>query len=104
MQLRRIGIRFATLADDNFYPVTLEDLRQAERRKDPGRLAELTAIREERFELMERLAQLPGDMIPLYADHDGSCRRPRIPRAMQKARIKGAVVGIEAVTPEGLKT
>src|SRR5829696_2708886 len=38
VELRRLGIRFATLADDNFYPVTLEDLRQAARRKDQRRL------------------------------------------------------------------
>ena len=34
VELRRRGFRFIALADDNFYPVTLEDLRMAERRKD----------------------------------------------------------------------
>jgi radical SAM superfamily enzyme YgiQ (UPF0313 family) len=103
VQLRRMGIRFATLADDNFYPVTLEDLRQAERRKDPRRLAELTAIRAERFELMERLAQLPDDMILFTQITMEAAEDPAFLRAMQRARIKGTVVGIEAVTPEGLK-
>ena len=32
VQLRRMGFRFIALADDNFYPVTLEDLSMAARR------------------------------------------------------------------------
>ena len=34
VELRRRGFRFIALADDNFYPVTLEDLAQARRRAD----------------------------------------------------------------------
>ena len=34
VELRRLGFRFIALADDNFYPVTLEDLEQAARRAD----------------------------------------------------------------------
>src|SRR5688572_4034111 len=49
VELRRRGFRFIALADDNFYPVTLEDLRMASRRKDPAQLERLTAIRRERF-------------------------------------------------------
>ena len=33
VDLRRIGFRFIALADDNFYPVTLTDLRLARRAK-----------------------------------------------------------------------
>ena len=33
VQLRRMGYRFILLADDNFYPVTLEDIAAAERQK-----------------------------------------------------------------------
>ena len=51
------------------------------RRRAGGRTrrtcSELEAIRKERFELMERLADLPDDMMPLYADHDGGRRRHR---------------------------
>ena len=31
VQLRRLGFRFIALADDNFYPVTLTDIRLAEK-------------------------------------------------------------------------
>lgn len=103
VELRRLGFRFVALADDNFYPVTLEDLQQAERRADHARLNQLKALRAERFELMERLAKMPGDMnfftqITMEAAED-----PEFLDAMRKARIKGALVGIESVTPEGLK-
>jgi radical SAM superfamily enzyme YgiQ (UPF0313 family) len=101
--LRRLGFRFIALADDNFYPVTLTDLRQARDQGNLAKLEELTAIREERFQLMEELAKLPKDMvfftqITMEAGEDGAYLD-----AMRKANIKGALVGVEAVTPEGLK-
>ena len=103
VELRRMGFRFIALADDNFYPVTLEDLAVAARRKDPQRLRELEAIRAERFELMTQLARLPTDLnfytqITMEAAED-----LEFLKAMRQARIRGALVGIESVTPEGLK-
>ncbi len=103
VNLRRIGFRFIALADDNFYPVTLTDLRLAREQNNLARLEELTAIRAERFQLMEELAKLPRDMvfftqITMEAAEDGDYLD-----AMRKANIKGALVGVEAVTPEGLK-
>src|SRR4026208_1875268 len=63
VELRRRGFRFIALADDNFYPVALADLAMAERQGNTARLEQLRATRAERFELMERLAQLPPDMV-----------------------------------------
>lgn len=102
--LRRLGFKFVALADDNFYPVTLTDLRLAREQKNFSKLEELTAIRKERFQLMEELAKLPEDMvfftqITMEAGEDGDYLD-----AMRKANIKGALVGVEAVTPEGLKS
>jgi radical SAM superfamily enzyme YgiQ (UPF0313 family) len=103
VDLRRIGFRFIALADDNFYPVTLTDLRLARQQNNAAKLEELTTIRRERFQLMEELAKLPKDMvfftqITMEAGEDGEFLD-----AMKKANIKGALVGVEAVTPEGLK-
>ena len=103
VELRRMGFRFMLLADDNFYPVTLEDLAQARRRSDPTRLRELEALRAERFELMERLALLPDDLCFYTQITMEAAEDPAFLQAMRKARIKGALVGIEAVTPDGLK-
>ena len=107
VDLRRIGFRFIALADDNFYPVTLTDLRlareQGQAQNNFAKLEELTAIRTERFQLMAELAKLPKDMvfftqITMEAGEDGEYLD-----AMRRANIKGALVGVEAVTPEGLK-
>ena len=103
VELRRKGFRFIALADDNFYPVTLEDLRMADRREDKTTYNRLKAIRDERFALMEDLAKLPDDMnfftqITMEAAED-----PEYLDAMKRAHIRGALVGIESVTPEGLK-
>ncbi|GMR23459.1 MAG: radical SAM protein [Acidobacteriota bacterium] len=101
--LRRLGFRFIALADDNFYPVSLGDIANAERREDPSRLRELQSIRDERFLLMERMAALPSDMVFFTQITMEAAEDPEFLDAMHKANIKGALVGVESVTPEGLK-
>ena len=101
--LRRLGFRFILLSDDNFYPVTLTDLAMAARRADPQTLANLQALREERFELMERLEQLPEDLVFYTQITMEAAEDPEYLRAMHRARIRGALVGVESVTQEGLK-
>jgi radical SAM superfamily enzyme YgiQ (UPF0313 family) len=103
VQLRQKGFRFIALADDNFYPVAQEDLRMARRRADPATLNKLLAIRQERFELMDRLAKLPDDMVFFTQITMEAAEDQEFLAAMKRARIKGALVGVESVTPEGLK-
>jgi radical SAM superfamily enzyme YgiQ (UPF0313 family) len=101
--LRRKGFRFIALADDNFYPVSMADLKMADRRADKTTLNNLQAIRSERFELMERLAKLPRDMVFFTQITMEAAEDPEFLQAMRNAHIKGALVGIESVTPAGLK-
>jgi radical SAM superfamily enzyme YgiQ (UPF0313 family) len=103
VQLRRAGFRFIALADDNFYPVTLTDIELARRQNNLPRLQELEDLRAERFELMDRLAELPSDTIFFTQITMEAAEDPEFLDAMRKARIKGALVGVEAVTEEGLK-
>ncbi len=103
VQLRRLGFRFIALADDNFYPVSMTDIELAEKQKNVERIAELKRIRAERFELMSRLADLPKDMVFFTQITMESAEDPQFLMAMKAANIKGALVGVEAVTPEGLK-
>jgi hypothetical protein len=103
VQLRRLGFRFIALADDNFYPVTLTDLRLAEEQHNTARLNELKTIRAERFDLMGRLAQLPPDTIFFTQITMEAAEDPEFLDAMSAAHIKGALVGVESVTPQGLK-
>jgi radical SAM superfamily enzyme YgiQ (UPF0313 family) len=102
VELRRQGIRFMTLADDNFYPVSLTDLRLAREQKQFDRLATLEQMREEKFELMRQLAELP-DVIFFTQITMEAAEDPEYLEAMHKAHIHGALVGVEAVTAEGLK-
>jgi hypothetical protein len=83
--------------------VTLEDLRVAARRSDPSRLRTLQALRAEQFTLMEQLARLPADMVFFTQFTMEAAEDPQFLDAMRRAHIRGALVGVEAVTPEGLK-
>ncbi len=103
VELRRMGYRFIALADDNFYPVTLTDLEQAAHRSDKTHLRKLEAMRADRFELMAQLAQLPSDMHLFTQITTEAAEDTEFLDAMRKARILGALVGVESVTPEGLK-
>jgi radical SAM superfamily enzyme YgiQ (UPF0313 family) len=83
--------------------VSLTDIRLAERQNNTARVEQLKSIRAERFEFMARLSELPKDMVFFTQITMESAEDPEFLDAMKKARIKGALVGIEAVTPEGLK-
>lgn len=103
VDLRRRGFRFIALADDNFYPVTLTDLRLAKAQNNTEKLHNLEQIREERFRLMAQLAKLPHDMVFFTQITMEAAEDEAFLDAMREANIKGALVGVEAVTPEGLK-
>jgi radical SAM superfamily enzyme YgiQ (UPF0313 family) len=103
VDLRRRGFRFVALADDNFYPVTLTDIALAERQHNTARVEQLREMRAERFELMARLAKLPRDMVFYTQITMEAAEDVEFLAAMRNANIKGALVGVEAVTPEGLK-
>ncbi len=103
VQLRRMGFRFIALADDNFYPVTLGDIALAERQNATERVTELRSLRADRFEFMKQLSELPSDMIFFTQITMEAAEDPKFLDAMREAHIKGALVGVEAVTAEGLK-
>jgi hypothetical protein len=81
----------------------LADLAMAERQGNVPRLEQLRALRSERFELMARLAELPRDMVFFTQITMEAAEDDSFLDAMRCANIKGALVGVEAVTPEGLK-
>jgi radical SAM superfamily enzyme YgiQ (UPF0313 family) len=104
VELRRRGFRFIALADDNFYPVTLEDLRMAARRGDRTQLRRLEQLRSDRFALMEQLAQLPDDTVFFTQITMEAAEDSEFLQFMKRAHIRGALVGVESVTEEGLKS
>ena len=103
VQLRRMGYRFIALADDNFYPVTLTDIELAKKQNNHARVAELTELRADRFDLMRRLALLPKDLCFFTQITMEAAEDTEFLDAMRRAHIRGALVGVESVTPEGLK-
>jgi radical SAM superfamily enzyme YgiQ (UPF0313 family) len=103
VELRRRGFRFIALADDNFYPVSFADLAQARRRADPTRLHQLEALRADRMELMAQLAKLPDDLVFYTQITMEAAEDPEFLKAMRRAHIRGALVGVESVTAAGLK-
>jgi hypothetical protein len=103
VELRRLGFRFIALADDNFYPVTFDDLAQARRRVDASRLLQLQALRDERLELMAQLARLPDDLVFYTQITMEAAEDPAFLDAMRRAHIRGALVGVESVTTAGLR-
>jgi radical SAM superfamily enzyme YgiQ (UPF0313 family) len=100
--LRRLGYRFIALADDNFYSVSLQDLEQASRREDKSHYEKLLALREERFQLMEKLARIGGNIIYFTQITMEAAEDEKFLRAMNSAGIKGALIGIESVSSKGL--
>ena len=52
---------------------------------------------------MAQLAQLPEDMVFFTQITMEAAEDPEFLDAMRRARIRGALVGVESVTPEGLK-
>ena len=102
VELRRMGFRFIFLSDDNFYPVTLKDLESARRRSDPALFDQLQSIRRSRFELMDLLAQLPDDLMLFTQITMEAAEDSEFLLAMRRAHIRGALVGIETITGEGL--
>lgn len=103
VDLRRRGFRFIALADDNFYPVSFTDIKLAKAQNNEARVAQLEKTRAERFLLMEELAKLPSNMVFFTQITMEAAEDPEFLDAMHRAHIKGALVGVEAVTPEGLK-
>jgi radical SAM superfamily enzyme YgiQ (UPF0313 family) len=99
--LYQAGFRLVMFADDNFYPYTRADIEKARSGEERKHLDEGLA---QRFELLERLAtEIPGDMFFCTQITMEVADDPEYLAAMRRARIAGALIGIESITEEGLK-
>jgi radical SAM superfamily enzyme YgiQ (UPF0313 family) len=101
--LRRMGYRFIALADDNFYPVTAQDIERAARQDDKRQYDKLLSLRRERFDLMDRLARISDDLVFFTQITMEAAEDEQFLRAMKSAHIKGALVGVESISAAGLK-
>ena len=101
--LRRMGYRFIALADDNFYPVSSQDLERAKSHEDQSRYERLRALRQERLYLMKQLARISDDLIFFTQITMEAAEDEEFMHAMKAAHIKGALIGVESITAAGLK-
>ncbi len=98
--LYRAGFRAILFADDNFYPYTIQAIAQME--------GEQKALqehgRQERLDLLVDIArEIPDDMKFVTQITIEVADDPEYLAAMKAANIVGVLIGIEAVTLEGLK-
>jgi radical SAM superfamily enzyme YgiQ (UPF0313 family) len=98
--LYQAGFRVILFADDNFYPYTIQAINAAE-----GEAKEqLTNSRQDRLDLLTQITrEVPDDMKFVTQITIEVAEDPEYLAAMKAARIVGVLIGIEAVTPEGLK-
>ena len=91
VELRRRGFRFIALADDNFYPVTLTDIKMAvaaRRIPQQRQYLEGAARRAVRADGEAREAAERHDL--LHADHDGGGGRSGVSRGDATSPHQGA--------------
>ncbi len=99
-QLYRAGFRLVFFADDNFYPYSRQDIADA---RDAQHKRDLEAGLEQRFDLLNRLGdEVPHDMYFCTQITMEVADDPEYMAAMKRAHVKGALIGIESITQEGL--
>lgn len=102
-ELHAMGFRYIFFADDNFTPATLG--RIARERNEPTR-ALLEKVREERLQLFEEYDRsVPSSLYAFTQMTAEVVSDDEYLDAMyDKMRLRGALVGVESFTEEGLKT
>jgi radical SAM superfamily enzyme YgiQ (UPF0313 family) len=98
--LYQAGFRVILFADDNFYPYTIQAINAADGEvKD-----QLVHSRQDRLDLLTQLSrEIPDDMKFVTQITIEVAEDPEYLAAMKEAGIIGVLIGLEAVTPEGLK-
>ncbi len=89
--LYSLGFRFFVLADDNFYALGKKNQKAFQE------------VMEQRYELMEKLAtQVPGKAKFFTQTTIRTADDPEFLKAMERARIRGVLIGVESVEEKGL--
>jgi radical SAM superfamily enzyme YgiQ (UPF0313 family) len=102
-ELYERGFRFIVFADDNFNPSTLGRIA---REPSPQKRKELEHIRQERLDFFDEYdRRVPKNLYALTQMTVEAVSDPEYLKAMHdKMRIRGALVGVESFSEEGLKS
>ncbi len=102
-ELYGLGFRLIIFADDNFNPATLGRIA---RETSPGKRRELEQIREERLKFFEEYHQsVPGNMYGFtQMTTEVTSDEEYLSAMYHKMRIRGALIGVESFSEEGLKS
>lgn len=101
-QLYDMGYRLVIFADDNFNPATLGRIA---REPNPHKRRQLEQVREERLRFFDEYDRsVPRDIYALTQMTTEATSDPEYLSAMyEKMRIRGALIGVESFTQEGLE-
>jgi radical SAM superfamily enzyme YgiQ (UPF0313 family) len=101
-ELHAMGLRYIFFADDNFTPATLARIA---REKNPQTKALLARVREDRMKLFEEYdKRVPKSLYAFTQMTAESVTDDEYLDAMyEKMGVRGALVGVESFTEEGLK-
>ncbi len=101
-QLYEKGYRLVIFADDNFNPATLGRIA---REPSPSKRRQLEQVREERLRFFDEYDRsVPRDIYALTQMTTEATSDPEYLAAMHdKMRLRGALIGVESFTQEGLE-
>src|SRR5712692_6581825 len=102
-ELHAMGFRYVFFADDNFTPATLARIA---REKNKQTKALLEGVREERLRLFDAYSRSVPDSLYAFTQMTAEVISDDeyLDAMYDKMRLRGALIGVESFTEEGLKT
>lgn len=101
-ELYGMGFRYVFFSDDNFTPATLGRIA---RETNPATRANLERVREERLKLFDEYYRLGPPALYGFTQMTAECISDDeyLDAMYNKMRLRGALIGVESFTEEGLK-
>ncbi len=101
-ELHALGLRYVFFSDDNFTPATLGRIARETNR---ATRANLECVREDRLKLFEEYDRLGPPALYGFTQMTAECVSDEeyLDAMYNKMRLRGALIGVESFTEEGLK-
>ncbi|MEP6571016.1 MAG: radical SAM protein [Acidobacteriota bacterium] len=101
-ELYAMGFRYVFFSDDNFTPATLARIA---RETNPQTRANLERVREDRLQLFDQYDKAGPPALYGFTQMTSECHTDEeyMDAMYSKMRLRGALIGVESFTEEGLK-